>query len=174
MCACTTSQTRADYEKELVSKLVRQFPPATHPELTLMSVAQEISLQDWILLNEIAQQGYKKVYLQLVDPETSKARVEQFTEMAKALAASKNIEIQIELAPNLKAVAPGKKFDCIHAIGFKLTYMPYSELWRRDWIILPNQGLSTPLLSTRNLRTAANPDNGMSGVISSSNRLYLL
>jgi hypothetical protein len=121
LCPSHTKEVRALYEKELVSKLVMQFPPHSHPQLTIMSLGSGYLLQDWVLLNEIAQQNYKKINLHLVDPGTGPEYIEQLTKLAKILAASKNIEIKIEFADSLKSLPLDNKFDCIHAIDFKLS-----------------------------------------------------
>ncbi len=75
MCMCRSKLKRVENELDFLRTLIKRYPPHPSFELCLMSVGSGKLLQDWVLLQQLAEIGYSKIYLHLVDPLTTEGDV---------------------------------------------------------------------------------------------------
>lgn len=75
MCMCGPKLKRVENELDFLRALIKRYPPHPSFELCLMSVGSGKLLQDWVLLQQLAEIGYSKIYLHLVDPLTTEGDV---------------------------------------------------------------------------------------------------
>lgn len=118
MCQCAGSENRAEMENDLLLDTIIRYPPHPDLELSVMSLGSGNLLQDWILLQQFADVGYKKIHLHFVDPRTTDDKVEAFKRLIKN---TPSLSAKVSIVHSqcfFNEVPACRRFHCIHAMDF--------------------------------------------------------
>ena len=83
-CDCTPLDKRLKIETLITAKTLESFPVETTPKLTILSFGSGYLLQDYLLLQTLANKGYKEIHLDLVDRSTSQAELKALNLLVKS------------------------------------------------------------------------------------------
>lgn len=83
-CDCTHLDKRLKIETIITEKTLESFPVETNPKLTILSFGSGYLLQDYLLLQTLANKGYKEIHLDLVDRATSQAKLTALDKLVKS------------------------------------------------------------------------------------------
>lgn len=128
MCMCGSSEYRVKDERAFLKSLIERYPPHPSFELCLMSIGSGELMQDWLLLQQLVQIGYSKIYLHLIDPRTSEENVSSLNSLISIYLKGSITIVHTEayLEPNeIKVCRP---FHAIHALDFdSILYFPGTQ-----------------------------------------------
>lgn len=98
LCGCMHADIkhgRLKMETTIIETALKAFPAEETPTLTILSFACGDLLQDYLLLQSLAKNGYKDIHLDLVDPATSKKKLQTLQNLIKNKMLGVNVNINL-------------------------------------------------------------------------------
>ncbi len=129
LCACNASDKyRAEHEKDFLRTIIERYPPHPSFELCLMSLGSGKLMQDWLLLQQLEQAGYKKVYLHLIDPATTQEMVHSLNNLISIYLKNSVAIVHSQAYLDPENIEVCRPCHAIHALDFdSILYFPCQQ-----------------------------------------------
>lgn len=108
-------ELRKAQENTILHQLIHYYPPQEGFTLTILSLKPGNLLQDWIMINKLAQYGYNKIRLRLFDLDGSAGLAVCLSSLIKTLLPK--LEVNVDYVRSLDQIK-GSTFHSIYAFDF--------------------------------------------------------